>query len=119
MGTNYIEKERTKMNTRQKISLSIIAPIFTFAVAHTVINKINNENLTKAEFHNIDKALKVQSDSVKAKFDAEQKIFNNFRSSEGSTQDYEEKIKMFIQQNPDLSVKEADEILRNYVECGD
>lgn len=58
------------MNTRQKISLGILAPLFGYAVGHTILNKISMNSPTQADKEVIEDTLKTISDSETSEFKA-------------------------------------------------
>lgn len=72
MCKNANEAERTKMNVRTKIGLGIIAPLFTLAVGHTVINKINmNKGIANTDTVYLDKDYVIKAQNL---YDARQKV---------------------------------------------
>ena len=87
------------MNTRQKIGLGIIAPLFAFAVGHTVVNKINmNNEKTKMEvLPDISNALEMQDKNAVAVFRAEQNILNSVKCGQATQKDLKERINVFEQ----------------------
>ena len=82
----------------------IMAPLFAFAVGHTVVNKINMEkeaNNTEA-LQNMADTLDKQNKQAVALFKAEQEILNKIKDGNTSTEDIP-----------------LEELENNYVECGD
>ena len=111
------------MNIKQKIGLGIITPLFTLAVGHTVLNKINTgKEAAKTEVFpdDIINALEMQDKNAAAVFKAEQNLLKEIQKNAIPFNEYSKNVvKSLEQSNFSYSPKEALEILENSVECGD
>ena len=111
-----------KMNIRQKVGLGIMAPLFTLAVGHTVLNKINSQKETaKTEvIPDITNQLEMHDKNATSVFKAEQNLLKEIQKNAIPFNEYSKNVvKSLEQSNFSYSPKEAQEILENSVECGD
>ena len=69
------------MNTKQKVGLSIIVPLFAIAAGHTIVNKINQQKQQEHEkilmYNDIDLAISKMSLAKEAEFKARQNVLKN------------------------------------------
>lgn len=101
------------MNVKQKIGLGIVAPLFAFAVGHTVINKINQQKQAEQEYldfhHNIDLAISKMSLAKDAEFKAKL----NMDSLEMTSEQAKELIDLIQKpENKELSQKVTNDIMK-------
>ena len=73
------------MKPRQIVSLSILGPALTFAIAQTALYNCTNKNSTETQTvdsnNNIDNAIKIEGENAKANFILLQKSDNNVKST--------------------------------------